>query len=1507
MSYSYESPRSVHISRHGSVNISASLLRGTSSSSFAPRLPHSASPRRMPMALTQPPSYASSASAATAAVSETMASLAECRELLASARRNATMRQDPSASNRWGAAAAAPPRASSRAAASLVPLDDDWSRDARRHRIESAYAASDYASSSSSRGGEPTTAPSSAAPVWQRSSYASLSSPSPSLSSRLPVSSTYPAGGLGFLLRPMELDRALGRAFASGSPDSPGSSVEVARVPVLRADVVTPPPQASSVWTPSTPPQEQSTPAAAAALDTTTLARHDAYSYGDTMELQLRATQNSNSRMGETPSEESKTTTTAALISAHEVEAAQMRHDYATQIAERSTVEQARLTAALAREAEALTKVSTMERLAAEARLSYSDELTTTKVKLAREAVLLRESFETEMEGARQLYTSELDMLRLASDAAASLAMQNDAAVSMTNELHATLRTAAQDSEAAWLRERHDALRAEHATALDHAREVHANENRVQHAQLREEVVAEKQALREAHEVALGAHAATLVRRAEASEAELRDEHSVALRQHERDVAAARDLHAAEMRRVAREHAEALTAHASTHSERAEAHAAQQRAVHAAALLQHAREAEAARDVHAAELGRMAREHTETLVGIDSTHAGHAERLRAEHDALREEHAAALALALDNHATESHARLASVREQLAASTLVASSSPEEIAAMRVEYETALRVTEGDMTAVTVQHAQVMEDVVRAHAEALNEIELAVDTSLTQHAAELQERDQLRADDAARFTAELEAMQRAHAAELQQHSVIAEEAASLTEDAVALSQRDSDELAALRLEHGVALAAAEVALSSKMERFAAELEGARASHASALASVRAQRAAEGDDFAALASAKEEEFRAQKESLLAAQAQTAAAAHREHSESLNSIAIAVEEGIAQRAVDLDALKVTHAVEIEELKKALREEEGERREQALEEQRNALEAVHAASVSVSGGDKVQLQLHSDGVSVGEKQSMEAEASVLLDALARDHASSLAEAEREFGAKLQRAATELEAQQREHARASEEAATLRAVERSEYVERAEAQEASLRAQKDELSAAHHESIEAAIAKHDVGLKVIESAVEEGLQRHAAEIATISEEHAAEMATFASTFEATFESQKLAEKASVDAERGAALEELRAVDEELMAQTLSDLKMEFQSELKAALEMERNEVSVASARVLSSKLASALEVARAEHNAHVEALRKERAVESDRWAVVQAEYAAELVTLREEYGRELSESKAAAAAALSELSEFKAAAALTSQSEVEVELTTAAAAALSVRPESSVQLTQQLTKVAASRVAKGMSARIAEDAIASARLRLQYDQSRAQSKQLLQLLALNTEHSVEEMREQSRLLVTEKREWMLQRDRMRITNEKLRRQLKDLTAPSVQLGASSVRRERRKQNLAKAFTASSPKRRDSLAVLGDRALADAGLSASESTEALYRSELDSFLGDLKRRKKRGDFREDVNANVNANAGGGRGARQATGIATAVPRQRGVNGDDFDDGPPVYESNCRTS
>jgi hypothetical protein len=153
----------------------------------------------------------------------------------------------------------------------------------------------------------------------------------------------------------------------------------------------------------------------------------------------------------------------------------------------------------------------------------------------------------------------------------------------------------------------------------------------------------------------------------------------------------------------------------------------------------------------------------------------------------------------------------------------------------------------------------------------------------------------------------------------------------------------------------------------------------------------------------------------------------------------------------------------------------------------------------------------------------------------------------------------------------------------------------------------------------------------------------------------------------------------------------------------------------------------------------------------------------------------------------------------------------------------------------------------------------------------------------------------------------MLQRDRMRITNEKLRRQLKDLTAPSVQLGASSVRRERRKQNLAKAFTASSPKRRDSLAVLGDRALADAGLSASESTEALYRSELDSFLGDLKRRKKRGDFREDVNVNVNANAGGGRGARQATGIATAVPRQRGVNGDDFDDGPPVYESNCRTS
>ena len=264
--------------------------------------------------------------------------------------------------------------------------------------------------------------------------------------------------------------------------------------------------------------------------------------------------------------------------------------------------------------------------------------------------------------------------------------------------------------------------------------------------------------------------------------------------------------------------------------------------------------------------------------------------------------------------------------------------------------------------------------------------------------------------------------------------------------------------------------------------------------------------------------------------------------------------------------------------------------------------------------------------------------------------------------------------------------------------------------------------------------------------------------------------------------------------------------------------------------------------------------------------------------------------------------------------------------------------------------RAAASRVATRVGVGVASAALVGAAHRVRYEQSRQQSKHLLQLLSLNTQHSVAEMRDQSRLLASEKRTWLAQRDRLKKENERLKKLLGDVSSPEKH-GATKDRRQRRKQALSEAFDSTSPSpavrlgaqdvslpssavqaqgqaqtpaqarslahgrgrsqsyqsesrsrsqtpsRQVQLAQPGSQAPAHAaepGSGTSAQSGEMYRSELDTFLEELKRRKKRGEHR----------VGGGRSDGERG--APSPTRGGGSWAGDEDDEPP-YESNCKMS
>ena len=275
--------------------------------------------------------------------------------------------------------------------------------------------------------------------------------------------------------------------------------------------------------------------------------------------------------------------------------------------------------------------------------------------------------------------------------------------------------------------------------------------------------------------------------------------------------------------------------------------------------------------------------------------------------------------------------------------------------------------------------------------------------------------------------------------------------------------------------------------------------------------------------------------------------------------------------------------------------------------------------------------------------------------------------------------------------------------------------------------------------------------------------------------------------------------------------------------------------------------------------------------------------------------------------------------------------------------------------------RAAVSRVATRVGDGVASAALVGAAHRVRYEQSRQQSKHLLELLSLNTKHTVAEMRDQSRLLASEKRTWLAQRDRLKKENERLKKLLGDVSSPQ-KCGATKERRQRRKKALSDAFDSASPSpparrgaqgaslpstavrtqqgqaqgqgqaqtpapaqaealaqgrgrsqsyqsesqsrsrsqspsRRAQLAQQRSHApalAADPGSGSRAQSGEMYRSELDTFLEELKRRKKRGEHRV-----------GGGGSDEERG---APPPTRGGGswaGDEGDE--PPYESNCKMS
>ena len=496
------------------------------------------SPRSLtPLQLSHAPAQ-SPAEHAADQVSETMRSLAECRQLLATARREVTLRSPTVYKGGDTMPLGVPhstrptPSASSRARSTgylttspSIADAEEWSRTLRRHRVERSYTSLNATKPRGRPLSPPvdvdvTEAKQDAGLIHRRALERALPPElvAPEPAKRSETKLRYPV-----VLRPPTMESLGG-----------GATLQLREAAAARRSPVVHVSRHGSIDIRAAAPRAAAAAAAAAAVPTVV-------DWVAPLEpaAPSSAAAASKDASAEVVNRVEHDRVLSALTQAH-----------AAELDQRSAQERSRLSAALASEAAALNAASTEERQAAALRLQHADELKTAKVLLARQAAQLRDSFEAEQTRARAAHAVEIEALRIA------IAEERDAQLAT--------RRVGESSEAQRLRDAHAAMRDAHARELE--------------------------AMAASRAEAAGEIEATHAARAERALESMQREHEAALRERKRearkDLAAVRAAHGATLEERARAHAVALRGAESEHADIATSNVAAIRADYEAALTQ---------------------------------------------------------------------------------------------------------------------------------------------------------------------------------------------------------------------------------------------------------------------------------------------------------------------------------------------------------------------------------------------------------------------------------------------------------------------------------------------------------------------------------------------------------------------------------------------------------------------------------------------------------------------------------------------------------------------------------------------------------------------------------------------------------------------------------------------------------------------------------------------------------------------------------------------------------